>query len=193
MLRFQCCRIFVYVDDFCWLMSEADWWIKISLQPSWTSRWYKRNTMLHNRVKLRQYTTKNRCFLANFLCVVDLQISLGGYLTENKTWCSRMLVRCLFFYFLSVKPLSGDCFLSIPCNPLPLGSEESIFQSVLFPLLWPVCPRPCLNVWSSLFLDSLLRNTELTTGLLSSSWYLFHFFLFFCICIRNVLPSVCSC
>lgn len=134
--------------------------------------------MLHNRVKLRQYTTKNRRFLANFQRVVELQTSSGGYLTENKTWCSRMFLRCLFFYFSPVKPLSGDYFLSIPCNPSLLGSEESIFQSVLFPLLWPVCPRPCLNVWSSLFLDSLLRNTELIKGLLSSSWYLFLFFLF---------------
>lgn len=109
----------------------------------------------------------------------------------------RMLVGCLFLYFLSVEPLRVEINFSpslLTPHLSPLGSEKEessfLFRSVSFPSLWPVCPCPCLNVSSSLFLDSLLRNTELIKGLLSRSWCLL---LFFCICRRNVLPSVCSC
>lgn len=61
-------------------------------------------------------------------------------------------------------------FSPSPLNP-PCPEKEEAFLLFGFPPVWPVCPCPCLNVSSSIFLDSFLRSTAdwgVGAGFLSS-------------------------
>lgn len=158
---FSWCLLFFFCFSF--LLSKADWawWIKISLRPSLA------HLLLHEEhnvtrqyvIKLSNYTSKNRCFLTDYLCVEF----------EMRSWGWKLSAGCLFFCFSPVRTLEMNLF---PFKKKTLNFFHRWVQRskvFLFPLLWPLCPCPCLNVQSSLFLDSLLQNTELIKGLLSTS------------------------
>lgn len=84
----------------CQRQTEPD-----GLKYTWLFCCHKRNTMLHNSVKLRQYTSENGWFLLLFFnfyvcCKFTGIFEREGVLQKNKNTplCWKMLFGCLFFF-----------------------------------------------------------------------------------------------
>lgn len=141
--------------------------------------------MLHNSVKLRQYTSENGWFFFFFSFYVCCKFTgifeREGVLQKNKNTplCWKMLFGCLFFFFFLLSKFS---LISVTCHHY----RKSIFHNPPT-LLWPVCPCPCLNDF--FFSIPVCGTQSCLRGFCQSSWCLF----LFCICITDVLPSVYSC
>lgn len=184
------------VNSFCWLMSKTDcaWRIKIespTIMPPSPLLWEEHNVTKQVVKKLHPEVSFNKHPMQCWS-----QMNEGRWiLLKRTTWFWQMLVGRLFLCFLSVEPLWREINFSPSLfNPSPLirGRRKHFFFLEVFNFPYFGLCVPALALTSRLlFLDSLLRNTELIKGLLSTSWYLFSFS--FAFVIRNVLPSVCSC
>lgn len=105
----------------CQRQTEPD-----GLKYTWLFCCHKRNTMLHNSVKLRQYTSENGWFLFFFFnfyvcCKFTGIFEREGVLQKNKNTplCWKMLFGCLFFL------LSKFSLISVTCHHY----RKSIFQN----------------------------------------------------------------
>lgn len=159
-LRFQCC---LFLCQWFWLFD-------VKGRPSLTDK----NTPGSSAVirETQCYTTVWNCasirlkmgdffnFYFYVCCKFTGIFEREGVLQKNKNTplCWKMLFGCLFFL------LSKFSLISVTCHHY----RKSIFQNPPPPLLWPVCPCPCLNDF--FFSIPVCGTQSCLRGFCQSSW-----------------------